>query len=177
MDVVRRNIEAINGRVDIDSMPGAGTHITIRLPLTLAILDGLSIRMGEEVFILPLTAIQESLQPTADQFMTVAGKGRLVRVNGEYLPLVVLHEVFHLDGPRIRDEDGILVIVDTSEGRAALLIDELVAQHQVVIKSLETNYRKVEGVSGATIMGDGRVALILDVDALVRLNRLKPRSE
>ncbi len=177
MDVVRRNIEAINGRVDIDSLPGHGTHITIRLPLTLAILDGLSIRMGEEIFILPLTAIQESLQPTQDQFMTVAGKGRLARVNGEYLPLVVLHEVFHLDGPPIRAEDGILVIVDTSEGRAALLIDELVAQHQVVIKSLETNYRKVEGVSGATIMGDGRVALILDVDALVRLNRLKPRSE
>lgn len=175
MDVVRRNIEAMNGRVDIDSQAGRGTHITIRLPLTLAILDGLSVRMGEEIFILPLTAIQESLQPKRDQIMTVAGKGRVARVNGEYLPLVVLHEVFHLDGPALRHEDGILVIVDTSEGRAALLVDELVAQHQVVIKSLETNYRKVEGVSGATIMGDGRVALILDVDALVRLNRLKPR--
>ena len=172
MDVVRRNIEAMNGRVDIDSQPGRGTQITIRLPLTLAILDGLSVRMGDEMFILPLTAIQESIQPRRDQFMTVAGKGRLARVNGEYLPLVVLREVFALhDAPPLRDEDGILVVVDTNEGRAALLVDELVAQHQVVIKSLETNYRKVEGVSGATIMGDGRVALILDVDALARLNR------
>ncbi|MBK1641994.1 chemotaxis protein CheA [Chromatium okenii] len=171
MDVVRRNIEAMNGRVDIDSEPGHGTRITIRLPLTLAILDGLSVRMGNEMFILPLTAIQESIQPTRDQFMTVAGKGRLARVNGDYLPLVILREVFALDAPPVRDEDGILVVVDTTEGRIALLIDELVAQHQVVIKSLETNYRKVEGISGATIMGDGRVALILDVDALARLNR------
>ncbi|MBK5965032.1 chemotaxis protein CheA [Thiocystis minor] len=171
MDVVRRNIEAMNGRVEIDSLPGRGTHITIRLPLTLAILDGLSVRMGSELFILPLTAIQESLQPTRDQFKTVAGKGQVAHVNGDYLPLVVLREVFHLDGRPPSHEDGILVIVDTNEGRAALLVDELVAQHQVVIKSLETNYRKVDGVSGATIMGDGRVALILDVDALVRLNR------
>ncbi|MBK1694523.1 chemotaxis protein CheA [Chromatium weissei] len=172
MDVVRRNIEAMNGRIDIDSQAGQGTRITIRLPLTLAILDGLSVRMGDEMFILPLTAIQESIQPRRDQFMTVAGKGRLARVNGEYLPLVVLREVFALnDTTHQRDEDGILVVVDTNEGRAALLVDELVAQHQVVIKSLETNYRKVEGISGATIMGDGRVALILDVDALARLNR------
>ncbi len=173
MDVVRRNIEDMNGRVDIESHPGQGTRITIRLPLTLAILDGLSVRMGEEIFILPLTAIQESLQPNPEQFLTVAGKGRVARVNGDYLPLIVLREVFHLAsaGRSAHDEDGILVIVDTTEGRAALLVDELVAQHQVVIKSLETNYRKVEGMSGATIMGDGRVALILDVDALMRLNR------
>lgn len=171
MDVVRRNIEDMNGRVDIDSSPGQGTKITIRLPLTLAILDGLSVRMGEEIFILPLTAIQESIQPRPEQFKSVAGRGQVVHVNGEYLPLVVLHDVFSFGGERIRHEDGILVIVDTNEGRAAVLVEELVAQHQVVIKSLETNYRKVEGVSGATIMGDGRVALILDVDALVRLNR------
>ncbi|MBK1722869.1 chemotaxis protein CheW [Thiocystis violacea] len=171
MDVVRRNIEEMNGRVDIDSKPGRGTQITIRLPLTLAILDGLSVRMGEEIFILPLTAIRESIQPRPEQFKSVAGRGQLALVNGEYLPLVVLHDVFGFAGEKIRHEDGILVIVDTNEGRAALLVEELVAQHQVVIKSLETNYRKVEGVSGATIMGDGRVALILDVDALVRLNR------
>ncbi|EXJ16118.1 chemotaxis protein CheW [Imhoffiella purpurea] len=171
MDVVRRNIEEMNGRVDIDSYPGQGTHITIRLPLTLAILDGLSVRMGDEIFILPLTAIQESIQPRREQFKSVAGRGQVVQVNGEYLPLVVLRDVFSLDGEPVQQEEGILVIVDTVEGRAALQVDELVAQHQVVIKSLETNYRKVEGVSGATIMGDGRVALILDVDALVRLNR------
>ena len=171
MDVVRRNIEEMNGRVDIDSYPGQGTHITIRLPLTLAILDGLSVRIGEEIFILPLTAIQESIQPTKNQFKSVAGRGQVVQVNGEYLPLVILREVFRLGEQPLDLTDGILVIVDTSDGRAALLVDELVAQHRVVIKSLETNYRKVEGVSGATIMGDGRVALILDVDALVRLNR------
>ncbi len=171
MDVVRRNIEQMNGRVDIDSTPGHGTRITIRLPLTLAILDGLSVRMGEEIFILPLTAIQESIQPKREQLKSISGRGQVVVVNGEYLPLVVLHDVFGFAGEKIRQEDGILVIVDTNEGRAALLVEELVAQHQVVIKSLETNYRKVEGASGATIMGDGRVALILDVDALVRLNR------
>ncbi|TCT23156.1 chemotaxis protein CheW [Thiobaca trueperi] len=171
MDVVRRNIDEMNGRVEIDSSPGRGTQITIRLPLTLAILDGLSVRMGEEIFILPLTAIQESIQPRAEQFKTVSGKGQLAEVNGDYLPLVVLHDIFQLGGERIRQEEGILVIVDTNEGRVALLVDELVAQHQVVIKSLETNYRRVEGISGATIMGDGRVAMILDVDALARLSR------
>jgi len=171
MDVVRRNIEDMNGRVEVDSTAGRGTHITIRLPLTLAILDGLSVRMGEEMFILPLTVIQESIQPRAEQFKTIVGKGRVVQINDEYLPLVSLHDVFSSGRPEPNLLDGILVIVETNEGRAAVLVDELVAQHQVVIKSLETNYRKVEGVSGATIMGDGRVALILDVDALVRLSR------
>jgi two-component system, chemotaxis family, sensor kinase CheA len=171
MDVVRRNIEDMNGRVEVDSTAGRGTHITIRLPLTLAILDGLSVRMGEEIFILPLTVIQESIQPRAEQFKTVVGKGRVAQVNDDYLPLVSLHDVFSSGQPEPDPLDGILVIVETNEGRAAVLVDELVAQHQVVIKSLETNYRKVEGVSGATIMGDGRVALILDVDALVRLGR------
>jgi two-component system, chemotaxis family, sensor kinase CheA len=158
MDVVRRNIEDMNGRVEVDSTAGRGTHITIRLPLTLAILDGLSVRMGEEMFILPLTVIQESIQPRAEQFKTVVGKGRVAQINDEYLPMVSLHDVFSSGRPEPDPLDGILVIVETNEGRAAVLVDELVAQHQVVIKSLETNYRKVEGVSGATIMGDGRVA-------------------
>ncbi|SDX71398.1 two-component system, chemotaxis family, sensor kinase CheA [Allochromatium warmingii] len=171
MDVVRRNIEEMNGRVEVDSTAGRGTHITIRLPLTLAILDGLSVRMGSEMFILPLTVIQESIQPHPEQFKTVVGKGRIAQINDEYLPLVSLHDVFNSGQPEPDPIAGILVIVETNEGRAAVLVDELVAQHQVVIKSLETNYRKVEGVSGATIMGDGRVALILDVDALVRLSR------
>lgn len=171
MDVVRRNIEDMNGRVEVDSTAGRGTHITIRLPLTLAILDGLSVRMGSEMFILPLTVIQESIQPHPEQFKTVVGKGRVAQINDEYLPLVSLHDVFNSGQPEPDPLAGILVIVETNEGRAAVLVDELVAQHQVVIKSLETNYRKVEGVSGATIMGDGRVALILDVDALVRLSR------
>lgn len=171
MDVVRRNIEAMNGRVEIDSAPGQGTRISIRLPLTLAILDGMSVRLGPELYILPVTAIRESIQPQAGQFKHVAGKGRVLQVGSEYLPLIVLRDVFGLAEAAADAEAGIVVIVDTVDGAAALAVDELVAQHQVVIKSLETNYRKVAGVSGATIMGDGRVALILDVDELLRLNQ------
>ncbi|MFP4294927.1 MAG: chemotaxis protein CheW [Halothiobacillaceae bacterium] len=171
MDVVRRNIESMNGRIEIESKQGEGTRILIRLPLTLAILDGMSIRVGDEIFIVPLTAILESLQPQPEQLKTVTGKGRVVHVRGEYLPLVALHQVFHVDARYTDPREGIVVIVESTEGRAAVLVDELVAQHQVVIKSLEENYRKVRGVSGATIMGDGRVALILDVDELVRLNQ------
>ncbi|MFO8003306.1 chemotaxis protein CheW [Thioalkalivibrio sp.] len=171
MDVVRRNIEAMNGRVEIDSAPGQGTRILIRLPLTLAILDGMSVRLGTELYILPVTAIRESIQPRPEQFKHVAGKGRVLQVGSEYLPLIVLRDVFGLGRGSPESDQGIVVIVDTGDGRAALRVDELVAQHQVVIKSLETNYRKVDGVSGATIMGDGRVALILDVDELLRLNQ------
>lgn len=172
MDVVRRNIEAVNGRVEIDSVPGQGTRIVLRLPLTLAILDGMSVRVGEETYILPLTAILESIQPTTEQLSTVGGKGRVVHLRGEFLPLVALHEVFGIEPRARRPEDGIVIVAAASEGRTALLVDDLVAQHQVVIKSLETNYRKVPGVSGATIMGDGKVALILDVDMLLRLRRM-----
>ncbi len=173
MDVVRRNIEQMNGRVEIDSALGHGTRITIRLPLTLAILDGMSVRMGEEIYILPLTAIRESVQPQPERLKRVAGKGQVIKVDDDYLPLVILRKVFGMAAQSANAQgniEGIIVIVDTSEGRAALLVDELVAQHQVVIKSLETNYRKVAGISGATIMGNGRVALILDVDELVRLS-------
>ncbi|MCG5493756.1 chemotaxis protein CheW [Ectothiorhodospira variabilis] len=171
MDVVRRNIEQMNGRIEIDSAPGQGTRITIRLPLTLAILDGMAVRLGDETFILPLTAIRESIQPKREQFKTVSGKGRVLNTSGEYLPLVVLQDIFELGQVGQSLEDSIVVIVDTNEGRMALVVDELMAQQQVVIKSLETNYRKVRGVSGATILGDGRVALILDVDELVQLNQ------
>ncbi|MBO8086442.1 chemotaxis protein CheW [Marichromatium sp. AB32] len=174
MDVVRRNIEAMNGRVEIDSEPGRGTRITIRLPLTLAILDGMSVRVCNETFILPLTVIRESIRPQAGQCKTLAGKGKVVHVGEEYLPLVALHQIFGLSRQQVAAEETILVIIESNEGRAALQVDELLAQHQVVIKSLETNYRKVEGISGATIMGDGRVAMILDVDALVRLSRKTP---
>lgn len=174
MDVVRRNIEAMNGRVEIDSAPGQGTRITIRLPLTLAILDGMSVHVDEEVFILPLTAIRESIRPQPGQCKTLSGKGNVVHVGDEYLPRVVLAELFGMSTASRAPQDSILVIFDSNEGRAALQVEELGAQLQVVIKSLETNYRKVEGISGATIMGDGRVAMILDVDALVRLSRRQP---
>ncbi|MDH5552550.1 MAG: chemotaxis protein CheA [Nitrosomonas sp.] len=167
MDVVKRNISAMGGRVDIESALGVGTRISVRLPLTLAILDGLSVGVGDQMFIVPLTYIIESLQPTAEDIKTVSGRGRVVKVRGEYLPVVALHEVFNLKPTSEIIHDGILVILEAEGQKAAMLVDTLIGQHQVVIKSLESNYRRVQGVSGATIMGDGKVALILDTAALV----------
>ena len=171
MDVVKRNIESLGGRVEISSQQGQGTRITIRLPLTLAILDGLSIGVGEQTFILPLNTIIESFQPLPQQISSVAERGRVVHARGDYLPLLALHQLFHI-APRTTDPcRGIVVTIDVDGGKVALFVDALLGQHQVVIKSLERNYRKVRGVSGATIMGDGRVALILDAAALVALSR------
>ena len=171
MDVVKRNIESLGGRVEISSQPGQGTRITIRLPLTLAILDGLSVGVGEQTFILPLNTIVESFQPLPQQISSVAERGRVVHARGDYLPLLALHELFHI-APRTTDPcRGIVVTIDVDGGKVALLVDALLGQHQVVVKSLERNYRKVRGVSGATIMGDGRVALILDAAALVAASR------
>ena len=170
MDVVQRNIAEMKGQVEIESIPGEGTTIGLRLPLTLAILDGMTLRVGEEIFILPLTRIIESLQPVAEQLKTVSGQGRVVQIRGEYLPLVALYKILHLEPEVTQPEKGILVVVESSSGKVALFVDELIAQQQVVIKSLETHYRKVEGISGATIMGDGKVALILDIDKLARMS-------
>ena len=167
MDVVRRNIRAMGGSVEIDSALGAGSRISIRLPLTLAILDGMSVGVGNEVFIIPLTHITESLQPSRDALKTIAGHGRVVQVRGDYLPVLVLHEAFNLKEAVTDFDRGIMVVLESEGTKTALFVDELLGQHQVVIKSLETNYRKVHGVSGATIMGDGRVALILDVAGLI----------
>ncbi len=167
MDVVKRNIQSMGGRIDIESALGVGTRISIRLPLTLAILDGLSVAVGDQMFIVPLNYITESLQPTAADIKTVSGHGRVVQVRGEYLPVIALHEVFNLRPNVTAVHEGILVILEAEDHKAALFVDDLVGQHQVVIKSLESNYRRVQGVSGATIMGDGKVALILDTAALV----------
>ena len=167
MDVVKRNISAMGGRVDIESALGVGTRISVRLPLTLAILDGLSVGVGDQMFIVPLTYIIESLQPVAEDIKSVSGRGRVVQVRGEYLPVIALHEVFNLKPTSEVIHDGILVILEAEGRKAAMLVDTLIGQHQVVIKSLESNYRRVQGVSGATIMGDGKVALILDTAALV----------
>ncbi len=168
MDVVKRNIEGLGGKVELESSPGFGTRTVIRLPLTLAILDGMSVGVGGETFIVPITTVVESLQPRLDDLRTLAGDSRMVHIRGEYLPFIPLSEVFGLAG--VEDiTKGILVVVEGEEGKAALFVDELLGQHQVVIKSLEANYRKVPGMSGATIMGDGRVAMILDVAAVIRL--------
>ena len=169
MDVVQRNILALGGQVAITSVQGAGTKFTIKLPLTLAILDGLSVQVGEETYIIPLVNITESIRPKASQVQTIVGGGEVVNVRGRVLPIVRLHAVLGVT-PRVTDPtESLLVIVENGREQVALLVDELVGQHQVVIKSLEANYRRVDGVSGATIMGDGHVALILDVPGLVRM--------
>ena len=172
MDVVKRNIQAMGGHVEITSHAGKGTTTRIILPLTLAILDGMSVKVGSEIFILPLNFVMESLQPRAEDIYTVANGERVVRVRGEYLPLVALHEVFSVDGARTEPTQGIVTIMQTEGRRFAMLIDELVGQQQVVVKNLETNYRKVRGISAATILGDGSVALIVDVAALNRESRV-----
>jgi len=171
MDVVKRNITAMGGVVDIRSAKGFGTTISISLPLTLAILDGMSIRVGEEVYILPLGFVIESLQPAPEDVKEISGKGRVIKVRGEYLPLVPLYQMFDI-APRFTDPcQGIVVIIETDGRKAGLFIDDLVGQQQVVVKNLESNYRKVAGISGATILGDGGVSLILDVAALIRSSR------
>ncbi|KWI62234.1 chemotaxis protein CheA [Burkholderia pseudomultivorans] len=171
MDVVKRNIQSMGGHVEISSQAGRGTTTRIVLPLTLAILDGMSVKVGGEIFILPLNFVMESLQPSNDDIYTVGNGERVVRVRGEYLPLVALHEVFSVEDARTDPTQGIVTIMETEGRRFAMLIDELVGQQQVVVKNLETNYRKVHGISAATILGDGSVALIVDVAALNRETR------
>ena len=176
MDVVRRNIQEMGGRVEIESMLGIGTRMTVRLPLTLAILDGMSVAVGSQTYILPLSYVIESLQPQDNEIKTLANQGRVVQVRGEYLPVIVLHEAFNQKPATPDLEQGIMIIIDADGTRAALFVDALVGQHQVVIKSLEANYRRVPGISGATIMGDGRVALILDVSTIAAMARSTVRK-
>lgn len=168
MDVVRRNIQDMGGHVKLYSEAGKGTRTQIILPLTLAILDGMSVRVGAEVFILPLNHVTESIQPQLDQIHSVAGNERVIQVRGEYLPLVELHRTFSVDGAQEDPSQAIAVIMHAQERRFALLVDHLIGQHQVVVKNLEANYRKVPGISAATILGDGSVALIIDVFAMAR---------
>jgi two-component system chemotaxis sensor kinase CheA len=171
MDVVRKNIAALGGSVELDSAEGYGTRVSVRLPLTLAIMDGMSIGVGAETYILPLGSVVESLQVESDTVQTIGGTGRVVRIRDEYMPVAALDEIFSV--PREPGAPGseIMVIVEAEGTRTALLVDELLGQHQVVVKNLEANYRRVPGVSGATIMGDGRVALIIDVGSLVKRAR------
>ncbi|AIA70538.1 chemotaxis protein CheA [Pectobacterium atrosepticum] len=173
MDVVKRNIQEMGGHVEIHFQAGKGTTIRILLPLTLAILDGMSVKVNKEVFILPLNAVMESLQPQSEDLYPLAGGERVLQVRGEYLPLVELFHIFDVDGAKTDATQGIVVILQSAGRRYALLVDQLIGQHQVVVKNLESNYRKVPGVSAATILGDGSVALIVDVSALQALNREK----
>ncbi|ONN67423.1 chemotaxis protein CheA [Herbaspirillum sp. VT-16-41] len=171
MDVVKRNILAMGGAVDIRSSKGFGTTISISLPLTLAILDGMSIRIGEEVYILPLGYVVESLQPLAQDIKEISGQGQVLRVRGEYLPLIPLYQIFNIEPSFTDPSQGLVVILESDGKKAALFVDDLIGQQQIVVKNLESNYRKVAGISGATILGDGGVALIVDVAALLRSSR------
>jgi two-component system, chemotaxis family, sensor kinase CheA len=171
LDVVRRNVEALNGSVTLVAQPGKGTRVRIQLPLTLAILDGLSVQVGRETYVVPLVAISESIRPKPEQVKTIAGRGEAVMVRGEPLPLLRLHRLFGIATDVVDPCRGLTVIIEHAGHRFALLVDELLGQQQVVIKSLEAHYRKVEGVLGATILGDGRAALILDAAGLAQISR------
>jgi len=171
MDVVRRNIQSLGGNIDIISELGKGTTIAIHLPLTLAILDGQSVAVGDETYIVPLVSIIESINITEKMLNKVAGKGETFKLRNEYLPIIRMREIFNVkSGTATKPNEGVIVVVEGQGALCGFLVDELLGQQQVVIKSLEANYRRVEGVSGATILGDGSVALILDVPGLVRLS-------
>jgi two-component system chemotaxis sensor kinase CheA len=170
MDVVRKNINELGGSIEIDSNPGQGTAIIIRLPLTLAILDGQTVAVGDETYIVPLVSIIESIQIREDMVNLVAGRGETFKLRDEYLPIVRLHQVFGIENAKARSlQEGLLVVVEGEGRRCGMFVDDLLGQQQVVIKSLEANYQKVDGISGATILGDGSVALILDIPGLIRL--------
>ncbi|MBS0444793.1 MAG: chemotaxis protein CheW [Proteobacteria bacterium] len=171
MDVVKKNITSLGGSVEIDSAEGYGMSVKVRLPLTLAIMDGMSIGVGEECYILPLSSVVESFQVQPGMVKTVGGSGRVVEVRDEFMPVLELEHVFNVPRFDFENAGGIMVVAEAEGGRVALLVDQLLGQQQVVVKNLEANYRRVNDVSGATIMGDGRVALILDVGSLVRRAR------
>ena len=171
MDVVKKNILALGGTVDIDSVEGYGMGVIVRLPLTLAIMDGMSVGVGDEVYILPLSSVVESFQVQPEMIRTIGGAGRVVEVRDEYMPVLDLEQVFGIPRFDFENVSGIMVVAEAEGGRVALMVDELLGQQQVVVKNLEANYRKVNDISGATIMGDGRVALILDIGSLVRRAR------
>ena len=171
MDVVKKNILSLGGTVDIDSAEGYGMRVSVRLPLTLAIMDGMSVGVGEEVYILPLSSVVESFQVKPEMIRTIGAGARVVEVRDEYMPVLELERVFGIPRFDFKKASGIMVVAESEGGRVALLVDELLGQQQVVVKNLEANYRKVNDISGATILGDGRVALILDVGSLVRHSR------
>jgi len=169
MDVVRRNIQEMGGHVTIHSEQGRGSKIRIILPLTLAILDGMSVRVGSEIYVLPLGSMMESLMLSENTLHRMTGGERMLQVREEYLPLVELGKLFGIHDDDYDFSEGIAVIVQSAGSRYALLVDQLIGQHQVVVKNLEQNYRKIPGISAATILGDGSVALILDVAVLTTL--------
>lgn len=171
MDVVRKNIKALGGNVEVRSEGGKGSTFTIRLPLTLAILDGQLINVGDQIYIVPLVSIVETLQMKQDSINAIAGRAELYRLRDEYIPIVRLYDQFSIAPRQTQLVGGLLVVVEGDGKRVGLFVDDLLNQQQVVIKSLETNFKRVSGVSGATILGDGKVALILDVAGVIDASR------
>jgi len=169
MDVVRQNVRSLGGRIEVESQPGQGTTIRLVLPLTLAILDGLTVRVGEETFVFALASVLESFSRLGADVQTVKGDREVINLRGEFIPVVRLQKLLGFGTSGEAAARPLLVLVESEGRRAAMAVDELLGQQQVVIKSLETHYKRVEGISGATILGDGRVALILDVQGLLRL--------
>jgi two-component system chemotaxis sensor kinase CheA len=169
MDVVKRNVELLNGAVTIASTPGTGSRFRIQLPLTVAILDGLSLAVGAQRFVIPLVSVLESFRPAAGDVRHVVGRGEVVLVRGQPIPLIRLYELFGVSDAVAEPASALVSVIEIGAARYGLLVDGVVGQAQVVIKSLEANFRKVDGIMGATIMGDGRVVLILDAAALPRL--------
>jgi two-component system chemotaxis sensor kinase CheA len=168
MDVVRRNVHELGGKIEIRSVAGKGSKFVITLPLTLAIVDGQSVAVGAETYIVPLVSIVESMQLKKEQVSRVAGCGEVLSFRGDYLPIIRLHEIYGVE-PRSRElHEGLIVVAEGDGRRVGLFVDDLLGQQQVVIKSLETNYGRIDGVSGATILGDGSVSLILDLPGLIR---------
>lgn len=174
MDVVKRRIEALRGRIDISSVAGQGTLFTLRLPLTLAITDGMLVQVGRERYIVPTVNIHLTFRPEASALSTITGRGELVMLRDELMPLFRLHRLFGIEGATTDPTQGLLVVVGDGDGRCALLVDELLGQQQVVAKSLGNGVGQVQGVAGGAILGDGRVGLILDTSGLIALARQTP---
>ena len=173
MDVVRRNVKDLGGTVEVHSEKGAGTRFTLTLPLTLAIVDGQCVSIGSETYIVPLTSIVESLQVKAPQVTRLSGRGEVFAFRGDYLPIIRLHEVFGIQARAAEIPQGLVVVVEGDGRRVGLFVDDLLGQQQAVIKSLETNYGRIDGIAGATILGDGAVSLIIDVPGLIRVTSLR----
>jgi two-component system, chemotaxis family, sensor kinase CheA len=169
MDVVKRNIEDLRGSVEIQSEIGQGSTFRVKLPLTLAIIDGMMVKVGSEVLTIPLSVIDKSVRPSRTEIKTVEGRGELVDIRGDYLPLVRLYQLFSLPSQKIDPTEALVVVLHGSRNRFGILVDDVLGQTQAVIKSIDKNFKKIEGTSGATILGNGRVSLILDVHSIERM--------
>ncbi|MCX6611651.1 MAG: chemotaxis protein CheA [Acidobacteria bacterium] len=171
MDIVKRNIKELGGNIEIENRPGLGTKFTIKLPLTLAILDGQIVKVGDQAFVVPLVSIVESVQVRRGQVSLISGQEELYRLRDKYIPVLRLYEIFNIPPSVTQLEQGLLMVIEDNGQQAGVFVDDLLAQQQVVIKSMESNFQKVEGISGATILGDGTVSMILDIPGILNLSR------